>query len=59
MLREIAKCKTAKLDWVMLCKGTSTGITNPKEYQALWRSIAYRADLDDSYDENNDSPLVR
>ncbi|KAG0622023.1 hypothetical protein M758_3G065300 [Ceratodon purpureus] len=56
MLREISRCKSAKLDWVMLCKGTATGITNPKEYQAVWRSIAYHAELDDSFD-GNESPL--
>ena len=58
MMREIAKCKSAKLDWAVLCKGTATGITNPKEYQAVWRSIAYHTELDDSF-EDNDSPMVR
>jgi hypothetical protein len=57
MLREIARCKSAKLDWVVLCKGTATGIRNPKEYQAVWRSIAYHSELDDSF-EGNESPLV-
>ncbi|XP_024383369.1 uncharacterized protein [Physcomitrium patens] len=56
MLREIARCKSPKLDWVMLCKSTVTGITNPKEYQAVWRSLAYRAELEDSF-EDNEAPL--
>ncbi|XP_071692890.1 uncharacterized protein [Rutidosis leptorrhynchoides] len=30
-----------KIDWNALVKNTKTGITNPREYQMLWRHLAY------------------
>ncbi|KVH99677.1 Homeodomain-like protein, partial [Cynara cardunculus var. scolymus] len=30
-----------KIDWNALVKQTKTGITNPREYQMLWRHLAY------------------
>lgn len=58
LLREIAKCETAKLDWYALIKSSATGITSAREYQALWRSLAYRVELAPSFDDD-DEPLVR
>ena len=57
LLREIAKCKSSKLDWALLAKCTATGITSAREYQAVWRSIAYRAELLNAF-EDNDQALV-
>lgn len=57
LLREIAKCKSSKLDWALLAKCTTTGITSAREYQAVWRSIAYRAELMNAF-EDNDQALV-
>ncbi|XP_010511099.1 PREDICTED: mucin-5AC-like isoform X2 [Camelina sativa] len=34
-----------KMDWNELVKKTSTGITNAREYQLLWRHLAYRDSL--------------
>lgn len=56
LLREIAKCASAKIDWNSLAKNTATGITNAREYQMLWRHIAYRGTLSDNY-EDDSQPL--
>ncbi|KAL3699732.1 hypothetical protein R1sor_017754 [Riccia sorocarpa] len=52
LLREIAKCESTKLDFNALVKKSCTGISCAREYQALWRHIAYREELDDSYEED-------
>ncbi|KAL2652214.1 hypothetical protein R1flu_020342 [Riccia fluitans] len=52
LMREIAKCESAKLDFNALVKKSGTGISCAREYQALWRHIAYRAELEDSYEED-------
>ncbi|KAL0557817.1 hypothetical protein IC582_006368 [Cucumis melo] len=52
LLQEVAQVPEAKIDWNELVKNTSTGISNPREYQMLWRHLAYRhALLDDLEDE--------
>lgn len=57
LLQEVAQAPDAKIDWNDLVKNTSTGISNPREYQMLWRHLAYRhALLDDLEDEK--APLV-
>lgn len=57
LLQEVAQVPEAKIDWNELVKNTSTGISNPREYQMLWRHLAYRhALLDDLEDEK--APLV-
>jgi len=30
-----------KIDWNVLVKNTTTGISNAREYQMLWRHLAY------------------
>jgi hypothetical protein len=57
LLREIAKCETAKLDWDALVKSSATGISSAREYQALWRSLAYRVELKQCFEED-ECPLV-
>ncbi|BBM98038.1 protein Mp1R-MYB6 [Marchantia polymorpha subsp. ruderalis] len=52
LIREIARCESSKLDFNALVKKSSTGISCAREYQALWRHIAYRAELDDAYEED-------
>ncbi|XP_010692386.2 uncharacterized protein LOC104905510 isoform X1 [Beta vulgaris subsp. vulgaris] len=45
VLREIAQFPKVKIDWQLLVKKTKTGITSPREYQMLWRHLAYRQPL--------------
>lgn len=45
LLQEVAQVQDAKLDWNSLVKRSATGITNPREYQMLWRHLAYRDEL--------------
>ncbi|KAJ9545424.1 hypothetical protein OSB04_025131 [Centaurea solstitialis] len=45
LLQEVAQVEDAKIDWNALVKRTATGITNPREYQMLWRHLAYRDPL--------------
>ncbi|KAK5845420.1 Telomeric repeat-binding factor 1 [Gossypium arboreum] len=42
LLQEVAQFPGVKLDWNALIKKTSTGISNAREYQMLWRHLAYR-----------------
>ncbi|CAL0319293.1 unnamed protein product [Lupinus luteus] len=42
LLQEIAHYPNSKIDWNELVKKTSTGISNAREYQMLWRHLAYR-----------------
>nr|XP_043607083.1 uncharacterized protein LOC122579060 [Erigeron canadensis] len=41
LLQEVAQVQDVKIDWNALVKYTKTGITNPREYQILWRHLAY------------------
>ncbi|KAF5807798.1 putative transcription factor MYB-related family [Helianthus annuus] len=41
LLHEVAQVQDVKIDWNALIKHTKTGITNPREYQILWRHLAY------------------
>ncbi|XP_010470273.1 PREDICTED: nascent polypeptide-associated complex subunit alpha, muscle-specific form-like [Camelina sativa] len=45
LLQEMAYYADTKMDWNELVKKTSTGITNAREYQLLWRHLAYRDSL--------------
>ncbi|XP_044511730.1 uncharacterized protein LOC123229817 [Mangifera indica] len=45
LLQEVAQSPGVKLDWNALVKKTSTGISNAREYQMLWRHLAYRNPL--------------
>ncbi|CAI9303059.1 unnamed protein product [Lactuca saligna] len=42
LLQEVAQLEESKIDWNAMVKRTMTGITNPREYQMLWRHLAYR-----------------
>ncbi|XP_020106617.1 uncharacterized protein LOC109722859 [Ananas comosus] len=42
LLQEVFRCADGKMDWNTLVKQTSTGITSAREYQMLWRHIAYK-----------------
>ncbi|XVE60604.1 hypothetical protein DITRI_Ditri05aG0141700 [Diplodiscus trichospermus] len=41
LLQEVAQYPGVKLNWDALVKKTSTGISNAREYQMLWRHLAY------------------
>lgn len=45
------------IDWYAMVKHTKTGITNPREYQMLWRHLAYREPLIEEF-EDDFKPLV-
>lgn len=45
LLQEVAQFPGVKLNWNALVEKTSTGISNPREYQMLWRHLAYRGAL--------------
>ncbi|KAF9687394.1 hypothetical protein SADUNF_Sadunf02G0089000 [Salix dunnii] len=51
LLQEVAQSDGAKIDWNALVKKTSTGISNAREYQMLWRHLAYRHDLPEKFDD--------
>lgn len=42
LLQEVALSPDANIDWNTLFQKTSTGISNVREYQMLWRHLAYR-----------------
>ncbi|KAJ0237664.1 Uncharacterized protein HA466_0246020 [Hirschfeldia incana] len=41
LLQEMAFYSAVKMDWNELVKKTTTGITNAREYQMLWRHLSY------------------
>ncbi|KAL8215542.1 hypothetical protein R6Q57_022379 [Mikania cordata] len=41
LLYEVAHVQDVTIDWNALMKHTKTGLTNPREYQMLWRHLAY------------------
>lgn len=51
LLQEVAQCHDAKIDWNELASKTNTGITNAREYQMVWRYLAYRDALLEKVDE--------
>lgn len=51
LLQEVAQFDGAKIDWNALVKKTSTGISNAREYQMLWRHLAYRHVLPEKFDD--------
>ncbi|XP_068340746.1 uncharacterized protein [Pyrus communis] len=56
LLQEVANYPDGKMDWNRLVAKTSTGISNAREYQMLWRHLAYREALLDKLD-NGAQPL--
>lgn len=57
LLQEVNQFASSKINWDSLVKMTSTGISCPREYQMLWRHIAYRHPLEDNT-EHDSKPLV-
>ncbi|XP_057974255.1 uncharacterized protein LOC131162110 [Malania oleifera] len=51
LLQEVAQSADAKIDWNALVKKTSTGISDAREYQMLWRHLAYRHSLLDKLED--------
>lgn len=51
MLQEVEQVAEEKIDWNAMVKKSTTGITNAREYQMLWRHLAYRHDLVDKLDD--------
>lgn len=45
LLQEVVHYEGAKIDWNEIVKNTSTGISSAREYQILWRHLAYRHQL--------------
>uniref|UniRef100_M4F307 Uncharacterized protein n=1 Tax=Brassica campestris TaxID=3711 RepID=M4F307_BRACM len=45
LLQEMAYYAEPKMDWNEMVKKTSTGITSARDYQLLWRHLAYRDSL--------------
>lgn len=57
LLQELANYPDSKFDWDDLVAKTSTGISNAREYQMLWRHLAYGHSFDENSDLDN-QPLV-
>ncbi|XP_059461385.1 uncharacterized protein LOC132190414 [Corylus avellana] len=51
LLQEVAHCPGVKIDWNALVQNTSTGISDAREYQMLWRHLAYRHTLLDKLED--------
>ncbi|KAK1301149.1 hypothetical protein QJS10_CPB13g00223 [Acorus calamus] len=51
LLQEVAHSPAAKFDWNALVKKTATGISSAREYQMLWRHLAYRDSLVERFDD--------
>lgn len=56
LLKEVAQFVDVKIDWRALVEKTETGIKNVREYQMLWRHLAYRQPLIDNIGPE-DQPL--
>lgn len=52
LLQEVAQVEESKIDWNEMVKKTTTGITNAREYQMVWRHLAYRQVLLDKVDDD-------
>ncbi|VVA90633.1 unnamed protein product [Arabis nemorensis] len=61
LLQEMAYYSEIKMDWNEMVKKTTTGITNAREYQLLWRHLSYRDPLlrveDDAQPLDDDSDM--
>ncbi|XP_023750469.1 uncharacterized protein LOC111898827 isoform X2 [Lactuca sativa] len=57
LLQEVGQVQDVMIDWYAMVKHTKTGITNPREYQMLWRHLAYREPLIEEF-EDDFKPLV-
>lgn len=52
LLQEVGQINGSKIDWNDLVKKTATGITSAREYQMVWRHLAYRKVLLDKFDDD-------
>ncbi|CAJ1974027.1 unnamed protein product [Sphenostylis stenocarpa] len=50
LLQEVAHYAQPKIDWSELVKKSATGISNVREYQMLWRHLAYRHSLPENFE---------
>lgn len=57
LLQEVAHYSQPKIDWFELVEKSATGISNAREYQMLWRHLAYRHSLPENF-EDGAEPLV-
>ncbi|RWW20002.1 hypothetical protein GW17_00015916 [Ensete ventricosum] len=57
LLQEVSQGADVSIDWNALVKRTATGITNAREYQMLWRHLAYHHALLEKTDDGAE-PLV-
>ncbi|OMO50763.1 hypothetical protein CCACVL1_30266 [Corchorus capsularis] len=51
LLNEISQNADVELNWNALVNKTSTGISNAREYQMLWRHLAYRDELVEKFED--------
>ncbi|MCL7024102.1 hypothetical protein MKW94_005795 [Papaver nudicaule] len=51
VLKEVAQFPDVKIDWNVLVKKTTTGISNACEYRMLWRHLAYCDTLQETVEE--------
>ncbi|CAK7347265.1 unnamed protein product [Dovyalis caffra] len=51
LLQEVAQFDGVKIDWNALVEKTTTGIFNAREYQMIWRHLAYRHVLPEKIDD--------
>ncbi|TKY56336.1 Telomeric repeat-binding factor 1 [Spatholobus suberectus] len=56
LLQELANYPHSKFDWNELAAKTSTGISDAREYQMLWRNLAYGHSFTENFD--NDAQLM-
>ncbi|KAL0287773.1 UNVERIFIED_CONTAM: hypothetical protein Sangu_2679200 [Sesamum angustifolium] len=54
LLQEVAQVAGEKIDWHEMVKNTATGISGAREYQMLWRHLAYGETLIDQFDHDAD-----
>ncbi|KAL7596288.1 hypothetical protein Lser_V15G31018 [Lactuca serriola] len=52
LLQEVGQVQDVMIDWYAMVKHTKTGITNPREYQMLWRHLAYREPLIEEFEDD-------
>ncbi|XP_075508416.1 uncharacterized protein LOC142545244 isoform X2 [Primulina tabacum] len=52
LLQEVERVAGDKIDWDELVKNTATGISSAREYQMLWRHLAYGNMLEDQIDSD-------
>lgn len=57
LLQEVTHSVEVNMDWNALVKNTSTGISDAREYQMLWRHLAYHHSLLPKFDHGA-QPLV-